>query len=196
MTYRRFFVEGTPITKGSAKAFVNPRTGRAVVVQDNAERQRPWAMLIELRKRVKFENITTTEPFLVGHYSEIEDVPEVEDHATVARAIAYLEQYAEALGEANQQIMANTRSKLTSGELSDYIAGLINLPFETELDLLTTINGPERLNKTITFLTQELRIIEVRNKIQQDAREGADKAQREYLLREQMRAIRKMSLSS
>ncbi|MCA9927760.1 MAG: endopeptidase La [Anaerolineales bacterium] len=148
-------------------------------------------MLIELRRRVRFETVTATEPFLVGHYSEIEKTPDIEDRSTIARAIAYLEQYAEALGEANQQIMANTRSKQTSGELADYIAGLINLPFETELELLTTIDGPVRLNKTIAFLSQELRIIEVRNKIQQDAREGADKAQREYLLREQMRAIRK-----
>ena len=44
-----FFVPGTPVPKGSARAFVNKYTGRASVVQDNAERQRPWASLISLK---------------------------------------------------------------------------------------------------------------------------------------------------
>ena len=148
-------------------------------------------MLVELHRRVKFEGLETAEPFLTGQYSEIEHVEENEDSQTITEAIAYLEQYADALGEANQQVMATTRSKANAGELADYIAGLLNLPFETEVELLVTTNGPKRLGTTIQFLKQELRITEVRNKIQQDAREGADKAQREYLLREQMRAIRK-----
>lgn len=40
------WVPGIPVPKGSAKAFVNKRTGRAQVVQDNADRQKPWASLI------------------------------------------------------------------------------------------------------------------------------------------------------
>ncbi len=54
-----------------------------------------------------------------------------------------------------------------------------------------TLDGTLRLEVVLDFLQQELRIAEVRNKIQQEAREGADKAQREFLLREQMKAIQK-----
>ena len=148
-------------------------------------------MLVELHHRVQFEALETAEPFLTGQYSEISNSSDSEDAKTITEAIAYLEQYADALGEANQQVMATTRSKASAGELADYIAGLLNLPFDTEVELLTSTDGEKRLEITIEFLKQELRITEVRNKIQQDAREGADKAQREYLLREQMRAIRK-----
>ena len=148
-------------------------------------------MLVELHRRVQFVGLETAEPFLTGQYSELTDITDSEDSQTITEAIAYLEQYADALGEANQQVMATTRSKATAGELADYVAGLLNLPFETEIELLATVDGEKRLEITIQFLKQELRITEVRNKIQQDAREGADKAQREYLLREQMRAIRK-----
>lgn len=42
----KFWVPGTPVPKGSAKAFVNRRTGRAVVMQDNRDRQKPWASAI------------------------------------------------------------------------------------------------------------------------------------------------------
>lgn len=148
-------------------------------------------MLVELHRRVKLETLDQKEPFMTGTYSEISEQEGPDDHETIAQAIAYLEQYADALGEANQQVMATTRSKTSAGQLADYIAGLLNLPFETELNLLTTIDGNKRLTIAIEYLQQELRITEIRNKIQQDAREGADKAQREYLLREQMKAIRK-----
>lgn len=41
-----FFVPGTPVPKGSARAFVNKRTQRVQVMQDNRDKQRPWASLI------------------------------------------------------------------------------------------------------------------------------------------------------
>lgn len=41
-----FFVAGDPVAKGSAKAFFNRKTGRAMVVQTNAEKQKPWASMI------------------------------------------------------------------------------------------------------------------------------------------------------
>ncbi|MBE2220919.1 MAG: endopeptidase La [Anaerolineae bacterium] len=148
-------------------------------------------MLLELRHRVRFHNLESTEPYLEGSYTDLPDTDDVEDSILLNKAIAYLEQYAEAIGEANQQVMSTTRSKATQGELADYIAGLLNLPFDVELELLTTLNGSERLALVTNHLEQELRITEIRNKIQQDARANTDKAQREYMLREQMRAIRK-----
>lgn len=148
-------------------------------------------MLLELRHRVRFHKLEATEPYLEGVYSELTDTSDSADPELLNQAIAYLEQYAEAIGEANHQVMAVTRSKTTVGELADYIAGLLNLPFEVELNVLTSLNGVDRLALVIEYLQQELKITEIRHKIQQDARANTDKAQREYLLREQMRAIRK-----
>ncbi|MCZ7672632.1 MAG: LON peptidase substrate-binding domain-containing protein [Chloroflexi bacterium] len=148
-------------------------------------------MLLELRHRVRFHKLEATEPYLEGVYSELTDTSDSADPELLNQAIAYLEQYAEAIGEANHQVMAVTRSKTTVGELADYIAGLLNLPFEVELNVLTSLNGVDRLALVIEYLQQEPKITEIRHKIQQDARANTDKAQREYLLREQMRAIRK-----
>jgi ATP-dependent Lon protease len=148
-------------------------------------------MLVELRRRVYIEEIISSDPFLVGRYSEVNNAIDGEAPELTAEAIAYLEQYAEALGEANPQVMAITRTKNLAGDLADYIAGLLNLSLETEIKLLTNTSGVERLTIIVDFLRQELRVAEIRNKIQHDAREGADKAQRDYLLREQMKAIRK-----
>lgn len=148
-------------------------------------------MLVELHERVHFDALIESDPFLKGTYSQLESVTDSVNTQLILKAIAYLEQYAEALGETNSHISTHTRSKRTTGELADYIAGLLNMPLETEIDLLMCLDGEKRLEKITEQLNQELHIAEIRNKIQRDARDGADKAQREYLLREQMRAIRK-----
>ncbi|MFN2278556.1 MAG: endopeptidase La [Candidatus Promineifilaceae bacterium] len=148
-------------------------------------------MLVELHRRVAFEGLTHKEPYLRGTYLELEESSDTTNQELMIEAIAYLEQYADALGEANQHVVTNARSQTTNGALADYIAGILNLPFDTELELLTTLSGDIRLQIILDYLEQELRITEIRNKIQQDAKEGADKAQRDFLLREQMRAIQK-----
>ncbi len=148
-------------------------------------------MLVELKRRVRIDKIRNSEPFLLGYFGELEHQTDREAPELTAETIAYLEQYAETLGEANPQVMAITRTKTLAGDLADYIAGLLNLSLEMEIDLLTNPNGIERLEIVNDFLKKELRVAEIRSKIQSEAREGADKAQRDYLLREQMKAIRK-----
>jgi ATP-dependent Lon protease len=136
-------------------------------------------MLVELHRRVAFEGLTHKEPYLRGTYLELEESSDTTNQELMIEAIAYLEQYADALGEANQHVVTNARSQTTNGALADYIAGILNLPFDTELELLTTLSGDIRLQIILDYLEQELRITEIRNKIQQDAKEGADKAQRD-----------------
>lgn len=148
-------------------------------------------MLVDLERRVNFESLTAEDPYLMGTYSEIEDTTDATLADMMAEAIAYLEQYAEMLGEVNQQVLATLRSKETAGDLADYLSGLLNMPLDLEIDLLNSPHGVERLTKVRDYLEKELRIAEVRSKIQQDAQEGANQAQREFLLREQMKAIQK-----
>lgn len=149
-------------------------------------------MLVELHRRVQFEGLETAEPYLTGQYSELTTAHDSEDSQTITEAIAYLEQYADALGEANQQVMAITRSKNSAGDLADYIAGLLNLPFETRSNcwLPPTANGgckspsssSSRNCASPKYATKSSRM---------PAKVPTNSAQREYLLREQMRAIRK-----
>jgi ATP-dependent Lon protease len=147
-------------------------------------------MLVELYRRVRLTDIDRLDALLVGRYQEVEEQDAIDEELKV-EAIAYLEKYIELVGEQNQQIMTTTRAAETTGVLADFIAGLLNLPFETEADLLVDLDGRSRLVKVVEYLQQEVRIADVRSKIQQDARDGAEKAQREFMLREQLKAIRK-----
>src|SRR5690606_21114038 len=88
--------------------------------------------LVDLERRDNFEGLTGEDPYLVGSYSEILDTTDAAPSDMMAEAIAYLEQYAEMLGEVNQQVLATLRGKETAGELADYLAGLLNMPFDLE----------------------------------------------------------------
>lgn len=57
-----FFVPGTPIPKGSAKAFYNKHMGRAQVLQDNRDKQKPWASLISVTAQEAFDGSIWTGP--------------------------------------------------------------------------------------------------------------------------------------
>ena len=72
-----FFVPGTPIPKGSAKAFYIKALGRAVVTQDNGEKQKPWASMIAVVAQEHFPApiegpvmiaVAFKMPRLKGHY--------------------------------------------------------------------------------------------------------------------------------
>ena len=151
-------------------------------------------MLVELKERVQFTGILQTDPYLTGTYTPLEDESSSlndSDIQLMADAIAHLETYAESMGEINQQVLTATRSRRNIGDLADYLAGLLNLPFGLEIELFTELNGAKRLDKIRNYLEQELRIAQIRSDLEGEARDGANKAQREFLLREQMKAIRR-----
>jgi crossover junction endodeoxyribonuclease RusA len=61
----KIFIPGVPVPKGSAKAFYNKHLGRAQVIQDNSERQKPWASLISTIAAMEW----TGRPMIVGPVS-------------------------------------------------------------------------------------------------------------------------------
>ena len=148
-------------------------------------------MLVELQRRVSFDQLLEKDPFLVGSYSELEEQSDGRPEKLMAEVIAGVEEYAELMGEISRQITMSMRSQGTAGELADYVAGLLTIPFDLEVELLINTEGVKRLEQVSTYLQQEIMIADLRQQIQQEAREGADKMQREFMLREQMKVIRK-----
>ncbi len=73
-------------------------------------------MLVELHRRVDFIGLDATEPYLQGSYQELPELPESSDEEMMIETLAYLSQYAEAMGESNQQTIVNARSKKSNGQ--------------------------------------------------------------------------------
>jgi ATP-dependent Lon protease len=77
------------------------------------------------------------------------------------------------------------------GNLADLIASTINIAVTEKQEILEKIDLKERLKKTTIYLNREVETLELSSKIQSHVKEGIDKTQREYYLREQLKAIQK-----
>ena len=78
-----------------------------------------------------------------------------------------------------------------SGWLADYVASSLSLEDEVAQDLLGTLDVRERLEKLSIHLAKELDVLELQGKIHSRVQEEVDKSQREYFLREQIKAIQR-----
>ncbi len=77
------------------------------------------------------------------------------------------------------------------GPLADLVAQMLNLSVEHRQSLLELLNPEERLQAISGYLAQELDVLELEDQIQARVQQEVDKSQREYFLREQMRAIQR-----
>jgi ATP-dependent Lon protease len=86
------------------------------------------------------------------------------------------------------QMVSNIKSP---GILADLIASNLNIPTAEKQNILDTLNVTDRLNKVHVLLNKEVQVLELGNKIQSQVKEDIDKTQREYYLREQLKAVKK-----
>ena len=75
--------------------------------------------------------------------------------------------------------------------LADLIASNLNISTAEKQSILETFDVRERLAKVHLFLNKEVQVLELGNKIQSQVKEDMDRTQREYYLREQLKAIKK-----
>ena len=77
------------------------------------------------------------------------------------------------------------------GSLADYIASTLNLDDDQSEDLLSTLDPRDRLEKLSVHLAKELDVLELQTRIHSRVQDELDRSQREYFLREQMKAIQR-----
>jgi ATP-dependent Lon protease len=148
--------------------------------------------------RVKLTRFSQTEPFLIAEIEAVEE-PGAADPAVTA-AIEALQrnvvfQFQQIVGSSPtlsdelQTIAANIHEP---GRAADFIAS--SIPFLTTAEkqaLLETADVAERLEKVNQHLAKEIEVQELRNKIQTEVQDQVQQSQRDYYLREQMKAIQK-----
>jgi ATP-dependent Lon protease len=146
-------------------------------------------------ERVKLGEFGQAEPFLMAEYSMLEDV--VPEHSPEAEALQrnVLAQFQEivtsssTLSDDLQTIALNIEEP---SRLADFIAA--SLPFLTtaeKQELLETADVKTRLEKLNNHLAKELGVQQLRNKIQSEVQDSVQQSQRDFYLREQMKAIQK-----
>ncbi|HJZ96493.1 MAG TPA: endopeptidase La [Candidatus Solibacter sp.] len=145
--------------------------------------------------RIRAVEFTATEPYLRARVERIVDVepditPEIE--ALRQNVISLFQQIVTASPNLSDELANNASSLAEPGRLADYVAG--NLPALSHVErqkLLENPDGAGRLSEIHVHLTRELELLELRGRIQSQVQGQLSQNQREFYLREQVKAIQK-----
>ena len=99
------------------------------------------------------------------------------------------EEYAQVTPRLAPDVLLGVIDEKNPGRLADYIAGNIMIEFEQRYEILKELNIPNRLLNCCTMLKNEIELFKIEEKIQEVVQSRIDQNQKEYFLREQLRAI-------
>ena len=145
--------------------------------------------------RARLRGFTATEPFLRAN---LERVPEIEPLVTAEiealrqNVVSLFQQIVNASPNLSDDLAASATHIAEPGKLADFIAGnLPTLEHAERQKLLENVDGSARLNAVHRHLTRELELLELRGRIQSQVQGQLSQTQREFYLREQLKAIQK-----
>ncbi len=146
-------------------------------------------------ERVKLGEFSQTQPFLTAEYSSLEDkaperTPEAE--ALQRNVLAQFQEIVTSSSTLSDDLQTIALNIDEPSRLADFIAA--SLPFLTtaeKQELLETADVKARLEMLNGHLAKELGVQQLRNKIQSEVQDSVQQSQRDFYLREQMKAIQK-----
>ena len=141
--------------------------------------------------RTRIDHFTTTEPVLraeVSHRAD-EEVEDVEASALFRNLREQFMALVEMMPNVDDTVKIAVANVEDPGALCDLIAFRLALNVEDKQKVLETLNIKERLQLVTRLLAREMEYMEVAQRIQSEARSEIDKSQREYYLRQQLKAI-------
>ncbi len=149
--------------------------------------------LIQGLERIRVKRFTESERFLMA---EVEVLPEIIGskvkaealQRSIASAIKTLVGLAPYL---NEEFHVSAINQDTPSKLTDFVASNLNIPIQRKQQLLAEPDLLKRMNRLYSALNKELEVLELSQKIQAKAATELGKSQRDYILREQLKAIKK-----
>jgi ATP-dependent Lon protease len=126
----------------------------------------------------------------VSIYHDPED-KSVEEEALMRTMLEYFEQYIKLSKKVSAETYATVSDINEPGRMADIIASHLPLKLKEKQEVLETLDVKERLNKVISILHNEREVLQLEKKIGQRVKRSMERTQKEYYLREQMKAIQK-----
>ena len=151
-------------------------------------------LVVQGLSRFRITDVLQEAPFLRAHIQRLsDDAPATLEVEALARTASTLFQKVVALSPTLPDELQNVVGAAEApGVLADLIAGSLSiLPTALRQELLETTSVAERLQRLVAALSKEVEVLELGSKIQSEAQSEMSKSQREYYLREQMKAIQK-----
>ncbi|MEK3645889.1 endopeptidase La [Aeribacillus sp. FSL M8-0235] len=150
-------------------------------------------VLVEGQKRGEIKSFESKEPYISVQVDTYEEPlqKDVEEEALMRTALEYFEQYIKMSKKISSETFATVLDIEEPGRLADIIASHLPIKLKDKQEILETFDVKERLNKIIQMLHNEKEVLQLEKKIGQRVRQSMERTQKEYYLREQMKAIQK-----
>lgn len=150
-------------------------------------------VLVEGLYRARIKEFISSDDFMQVQVTKIE---EEDDHSSETEALMrsvlkQFEQYIRLSKKITAETLASVHDIEEPGRLADVIASHLSLKIKDKQDILGIIHVRKRLEKVLEILSNEKEVLELERKIGQRVKKSMEKTQKEYYLREQMKAIQK-----
>ncbi len=148
-------------------------------------------ILVQGLARIRVERRVTDDPYPIGEFAQLPDVVKASKEVealtrTVQNQFARVVELVPTLPDELQLAAANIDDP---GVLTYLVASTLRLKTEEKQRLLEMVDVEQRLRTTAAILSRELEVFELGSKIQSQVESEMEKTQREYFLRQQMKAI-------
>lgn len=150
-------------------------------------------IMIEAVCRIEIKEFTSVDPYFTASVEPFPDIrPESKRLNALARNVRELfKTLVSASPNLPSELNVVAQSIDEPGKLADIIASSLNLPLEERQTLLEIQDVESRLRNLNILLNRELEIQELGNRIQDQIKDEMDKSQKEYMIRQQMRALQR-----
>lgn len=151
-------------------------------------------ILVQGLSKARITSFLQQEPFFVTKVTKVDDTKVEENNVAINALMRTIREQLErviTLGKVlSPDILMVLEDIQDPGRLADLVASNLNLHVGEAQAILEVLDPVERLNKINDILTRELEILAMQAKIKNNAKEEISKTQKEYFLREQIKAIK------
>ncbi|UYO34648.1 endopeptidase La [Bacillus zhangzhouensis] len=150
-------------------------------------------VLVEGLNRAQIESYVELEDYTSVDIKELaeEQLKDAEAEALMRTLLDHFDQYI----KISKKISAETYATVTDieepGRMADIVASHLPLKLKDKQEVLETVDVKKRLNRVISLIHNEKEVLEIEKKIGQRVKRSMERTQKEYYLREQMKAIQK-----
>jgi ATP-dependent Lon protease len=151
-----------------------------------------YSLILQGICRIKLEKINSSSPYLKAKVVRLDEVStnEVEAEALSMSLREIAKQVIQLMPELPREAGSLIDSIQAPGPLADLVAANLDAQIEEKAKILETVEVNERIRMVLRLLTRQLEVLKMRERINSQIKEDMGKNQREYVLRQQLKAIK------
>lgn len=150
-----------------------------------------YKVKLSIVSRIKVKEYFLIDPYFVVEYDELEtQIGNVDEEVTLVKMIVTeVANHNQTILQPNNQVMEKIQQGLTSEKVCDIVAFNLKSPDQTKYRYLEELDLNKRLRMLIEDIQKQKMIVDLEQKINDEIKKSIDENQKEYYLREKMRAI-------